>query len=86
MCYGSKVTIQPDDTERKARAKKRSTYPGEIVATHTQKPELYAQLNHNERFAAMSKLCESQWLVAHGKIDLKNRSEWPGESFRIERD
>ena len=80
-----KVTIHSSDAERKARARTRANYPGEVVAARTPKPALYAPLTDNERLAAMSKLCENRWLAAHGVIERRSRSEWPGESFRIER-
>jgi hypothetical protein len=79
------MTFHPDDAERKARARKRAIYPGEVIAARTPKPALYAELSPQERFAAMTKLCEAQWLASHRMIERKSRSEWPGESFRIER-
>ena len=74
-----------ESDQRRARARSRAFYPGEVVKVGDPKPALYAGLNPVERLSRMSALCRAQWIAAFGSIERPPRAQWPGEIFVIER-
>lgn len=72
-----------DVEARRERARLRAAMPGEVFHGCGIKPNLYATLSLDERFARMSSLCRTQWEASGRVITQLPRSEWPGEVFRI---
>lgn len=57
---------------------------GEVVIAGTPKALLYAALGPEERFRAMARLCERQWLVSGRPLpDAGPRNTWPGGVFPL---
>jgi hypothetical protein len=74
-----------ESERRAARALRRAYYPGEVVRHGAPEPGLYAGLSPVERLARMSELCRAIWLASGHALEVRPRSEWPGEIFVIRR-
>ena len=73
-----------DDRERRAE-ERRGTYEGEVVRAGAAKPRLRGESFTMQRLEEMWELCVEQWEASGRTLPTFERSEMPGEIFRIDR-
>lgn len=79
-----RYTRSVNDTEHRA-AERLRTYEGSIVRPGTPKPRLRDESFTMERLEEMWALCVAQWTASGREMPSIERSQMPGEIFRIER-